>query len=71
MKKNILDYKRYSQKCPQQLLRRMKQFILEEQLKVICEGEGITWEEVQELAKEEFILVMHRNMRQIRAASGD
>ena len=41
MKKFILDYKRYSQKCPQQLLRRMQQFILEEQLEVICDEEGI------------------------------
>ena len=38
----------------------MPQFILEEQLEVICEEEGIAWEEVQELAKEEFILVMLR-----------
>jgi hypothetical protein len=30
MKKFILDYKRYSQKCPQPLLRGMQQFILEE-----------------------------------------
>ena len=58
MKKFILDYKRYSQRCPQQLLRRMQQFILEEQLEVICEAAGIAWEEVQELDKEEFILVM-------------
>jgi len=60
MKKFILDYKRYRQKCPQQLLRRMQQFIFEDQLEVICEEVGIAWEEVQELAKEEFILVMLR-----------
>ena len=29
MTKFILDYKRYSQKCPRQLLRKMQQFILE------------------------------------------
>ena len=29
-------------------------------MEVICEEEGIAWEEVQELAKEEFILVMLR-----------
>ena len=40
------------------MLRRMQQFILEEQLEVICEAAGIAWEEVQELDKEEFILVM-------------
>ena len=41
MKIFILDYKRYSQKCPQQLLRRMQTFILEEQLEEICDEEGI------------------------------
>jgi len=30
MKKFILDYKRYSQKCSRKLLRIMQQFILEE-----------------------------------------
>jgi len=29
MKKFILDYKWYSQKCPRQLLRNIQQFILE------------------------------------------
>ena len=38
----------------------MQQFILEEQLEVICDKEGIACDEVQELAKEEFILVMMR-----------
>ena len=38
----------------------MQQFILEEQLEVICDEESIAWEEVQELAKEDFILVMLR-----------
>ena len=47
-KKIILDNKRYSQKCPQQLLHRMQQFILEEQLEVLCDEEGIAWDEVQE-----------------------
>ena len=28
----------------------MQQFILEEQLEVICDKEGIAWDEVQELA---------------------
>ena len=38
----------------------MQQFILKEQLEVICDEEGIAWVEVQELAKDEFILVMLR-----------
>ena len=33
MKKFILEYKRYSQKCPRQLLRSMQQFVLEEHWK--------------------------------------
>ena len=45
MKNYILDYKRYSQRCPQQMLSRMQQFILE----VICDEEGIAWEEVQDV----------------------
>jgi len=37
----ILDYKWYSQKCPQKFLRKMQQFILEEQqLEVICGEDG-------------------------------
>ena len=59
MKKIILDDKRYSQKYPQQFLRRMQPFILEEQLEVICNEEGIVGEEVQELAKVEFIYVTY------------
>ena len=58
MKKFILDYKRYSQKCPRQLLRKMQQFILEEQLEVICDEDGREYEEIVELEKEEFIQVM-------------
>jgi len=37
--KFILDYKQYSQKCPEQFLWRMQRFILEEQLEVICNEE--------------------------------
>ena len=58
MKKFILDYKRYSQKYPRQLLRKMQQFILEEQLEVICDEDGREYEEIAELEKEEFIQVM-------------
>ena len=46
VKKIILDYKRYGQKCPRQLLRNMQQFILEEQLEVICDEVGIEYEKV-------------------------
>jgi hypothetical protein len=35
-KKLILEYKRYSQKCPRQLLRSMQQFMLEEHLDILC-----------------------------------
>ena len=38
----------------------MKQFISKEQLEVICGKEGKAWDEVQQLAEEEFILVMLR-----------
>ncbi len=58
MKKFILDYKRYSQKCPRQLLRKMQQFILEEQLEVICDEDGREYEEIAEQDKEEFIQVI-------------
>ena len=57
MKKFILDYKRYSQKCPRQL-RKMQQFILERQLEVICDKDGRDYEEVVELENEEFVQVM-------------
>ena len=70
MKKMILDYKRHSQKCPRQLLRRMQQFILEEQL-VICDEEVIAWDEVPELAKVYFILVMLRIHHSIGANGND
>ena len=58
MKKFILDYKQYSQKCPRQLLRKMQQFILEEKLEVIYDENGREYEEVVKLDKEEFIQVM-------------
>ena len=37
MKKFILDHKRYDQKCPEQLRRRMQHFILEDHLDVMAE----------------------------------
>ena len=58
MKKFILDYKRYSQKCPRQWLRKMQQFMLEEQLEVISDEDGRDYEEFVELEKEEIVQVM-------------
>ena len=60
MKKFILDYKWYSQKCLRQFLRKIQQFILEEQLDVICDKDGRDFEEIVELEKEEFIQIMLR-----------
>jgi len=36
------------------LLRRMRQFILEEQLEMICDEDGREYEDIVELDKEEF-----------------
>ena len=52
MKKFILDYKGYSQKCQRQLLRRMQQFILDEQLDDICDEDGRDYEEIVEIEKD-------------------
>ena len=51
MKEFILDYKRYRRKCPRQLLRKMQQFILKEQLDVICDEDDRDFEEIVELEK--------------------
>jgi len=58
MKKFILDYMTYSQKYPRQLIWKMQQFILEEQLEVICDEDVRDYEEVMELENDEFIQVM-------------
>jgi hypothetical protein len=68
MKKFILDYKRYSQKCPRLLLRKMQQFILEEQLEVICDKDGREYEKIAELEKEEFIQVMLKQIPVVKGA---
>ena len=39
---------------------KMKQFILEEQLEIICDEDGREFEEIVELEKEEFIQIMLR-----------
>ena len=48
MKKFILEYKRYSQKCPRQLLRSLQQFVLKEHLDILCNEDGIEIEEIME-----------------------
>jgi len=58
MKKFILEYKRYSQKCPRQLLRSIQQFVLEEHMEIICAEDGQELEEVMELGRDEFISLM-------------
>jgi hypothetical protein len=50
MKKFILEYKRYAQKCPRQLLRSMQQFVLEEHLEIICSESGEEMEQFIDLA---------------------
>jgi len=55
MQKFILDYKRYSQKRPRQLLRKMKQLILEDQIEIICDEDNREYEDIVELEQEEFI----------------
>ena len=60
MKTFILDYKRHGQKSPRQLLRKMQQFILEEQLEVIYDQDGRDCAEVVKLENEKFIQVMLR-----------
>ena len=54
VKSFILDFQRYSQKCPRQLPQKMQQFnlFLEEQLEVICDEDGRDYEDVVELEKE-------------------
>ena len=55
-----MEYKRYSQKCPRQLLRSMKQFVLEEHLNILCSEDEIELEELIELASDELITSMLR-----------
>jgi len=60
MKKFILEYKRYSQKCPRQLLRNMQQFILEEHMEIIVSESGGEYDEIMHLERDDFIGVMLR-----------
>jgi hypothetical protein len=58
MKKFILDYKRYSQKCPEQLCRRMQYFILEDHLDIIAEFGLHDRDDIMVLERDDFIVVM-------------
>ena len=58
MKNFILEYKRYSQKFPRQLLRSMQQFVPEDHFEIICTEDGQELEEVMELGRDEFISLM-------------
>jgi hypothetical protein len=58
LKKFILEYKRYSQKCPRQLLRSMLQFVLQEHLEIICTEDDQELEDVMALGRDEFISLM-------------
>ena len=60
MKKFVLDYKRYSRKCPRQLLLNMWQFILEEHLDIIVSESGRKIDEVMHLERDDFIGIMLR-----------
>ena len=60
MKKFILDFKKYSQKCLRQLLRNMQQFILEDHLDIIVSESGGEIDEVMHLERDELIRIMLR-----------
>ena len=60
MKKFILEYKRYAQKYPRQLLRTMQQFVLEEHLEIMCSEQGEEMEQFMDLARDDFIAAMLR-----------
>ena len=60
MKKFILEYKRYCQKCPRQLLRNMQQFILEEHMEMIVSESGAEYDKIMHLERDDFIGVMLR-----------
>ena len=59
-KKLILEYKRYSQKCPRQLLRSMQQFMLEEHFDILCSEDWMELEELMDLLRDELITSMLR-----------
>ena len=58
--KIILEYKRYAQKCPRQILRSMQQFVLEKHLEIMCSESGEELEEFMLSARDEFISAMLR-----------
>jgi hypothetical protein len=58
MKKFILDHKRYDQKCPEQLRRRMQHFVLEDHLDVMAEFALEDRDDIMTLDRDEFIDLM-------------
>ena len=55
MEKFILEYKRYAQKFPRQLLRSVQQLILEEHREIMCSKSGEEMEEFMALTRDDFI----------------
>ena len=53
-------YIRYTQKCPRQLLQSMQQFVLEEDVEIMCSECGEEMENFMALARDEFISAMLR-----------
>ena len=60
IKKFILDYKRYSQKCPSEILRHLQNFILEEHLDIIVSESGSEIDELMHLERDDIIGIMQR-----------
>ena len=61
MKKFILDYKCYSQKCQRQRLRNIKQFVYsEEYLDKFVSERGGEMDDVMHMGRDEFIEIMLR-----------
>ena len=64
-----MEYKRYAQKCPRQLLRSVQQFVQEEDFEIMCSEAGKEMDDFMLLARDDFIIVMLR--MQILLESGD
>ena len=71
MKKIILEYKRYAQKCPRQLLWSMQLLVLEEHLEIMCSEAGEEMEEFMALARVNLSLLCYVCMQQILVENGD
>ena len=70
MKKFILEYKRYSQKCPRQLLRNMQQFILEEHMEIIVSESGGEYDEIKHLERDDLFQLCYACIKLIRIENG-